>query len=105
MNFIVLKKSVRKRTKMRAGEISDSFLLFKWLVPIHVTIPGHNLLIKGKGGIYVSYGYPNSCCYPAPYPVYPVPYTTGGGGWYALFIVLLILVLIFGGWWYYTTCC
>ncbi|MEC1522889.1 hypothetical protein P9D43_12850 [Neobacillus niacini] len=53
----------------------------------------------------MSYGYPNSCFYPAPYPVYPVPYATGVGGWYALFIVLLILVLIFGGWWYYTTFC
>jgi hypothetical protein len=74
-------------------------------VPIHKSIQAHNLVLKGKGGIYVSYGYPNPCCYPAPYPVYPVPYATGGGGWYALFIVLLILVLIFGGWWYYTTCC
>jgi hypothetical protein len=63
-------------------------------MPIHKSIQAHNLVLKGKGGIYMSYGYPNPCCYPAPYPVYPVPYATGGGGWYALFIVVLYNLLL-----------
>jgi hypothetical protein len=106
MNFIGRKKKNGKSVKWVAW-LPIFFILpnYKGLKPTRRLIPLHNLLIIGRGGNYMSYGYPQyyGCSAPYPYP-YPPPCSTGGGAWYAFFIVIIVLVLIFGGWWYFNEC-